>query len=376
VRIATKDSTGRTSRPSGKSLKPGMDVFHNVIMLRESFEFTGKLIGIGITIIALAFPNGALARTSDPVSAMGYAQTNVGRPLVVEALNITNSILASSSSQYKLAKGWARRAESTTISKEIAVFLIAPTSEPFVIQVPFRSCHCLFIQSRAFHKSLGAYAGRLKQMMHIEPAHMLAFMMLHEMGHVQSGDPGAFDDEAPEFNLTETEQKKRERSADEFAARALMAAAKDTKSTVGFLNAMKVQLALANASWNLAAVRLLNNFGASVLCSKPCPNDAGSAGRRVGFFESRGNLHRSASSLAILLGGRGRRAFISRHARRKVRYLLEPGQAAVSDGQSLQARWGAGDGQLVASERTWNHTVAERFAKVPILPAVIGRRKG
>jgi hypothetical protein len=64
-----------------------------------------KLMGVGINIIVLAFPNGALARNSDPVAAMGYAQTNVGRPLVIEALNIANSILASRHLSISLLKG-------------------------------------------------------------------------------------------------------------------------------------------------------------------------------------------------------------------------------------------------------------------------------
>ncbi|RXH38638.1 hypothetical protein XH99_00725 [Bradyrhizobium nanningense] len=210
----------------------------------------------------------------DPVTASGRTETKSGRPLISQAIAIANAILAASS-PYKLREGWTPADKDRPATNELAVYLIAPTSPPFVIQVPFKSCRCVFVQEPAFRKSLSAYSGKPKQMLRIEPSHMLAFMLLHEVGHVENGNPGAYDDRAADLNLTETEQKARERAADAFAARALVAASKDTKSTPGFLDAMNVQLAVTNASWNLAAVRLLDHFGGSSLCAKDLFADRG-----------------------------------------------------------------------------------------------------
>lgn len=211
---------------------------------------------------------------SDPVSASGYVATKNGRPMIAQAITIANAILTASSS-YKLREGWTLANKVDPASSDLAVYVIAPTRPAFVIQVPFKSCRCVFVQEPAFRKSLSAYSGRPRQMLDIEPSHMLAFMLLHEVGHVDSGHPGAFDGGPADLNVTETEQKERERAADAFAARALVAASRDTQSTSGFLDSMNVQLAVTNASWNLAAVRLLDHFGGSALCAKDLFADRG-----------------------------------------------------------------------------------------------------
>jgi hypothetical protein len=229
---------------------------------------------LGTCILFLFFPRTGYAKSLDPVTASGYTETKKGRPLITQAIGIANAILAASSS-YKLREGWTPADKDKPATNELAVYLIARTLPPFVIQVPFKSCRCVFVQQPAFRKSLSAYSGKPKQMLRVEPSHMLAFMLLHEVGHVDNGDPGAFDGGSADLNVTETEQKERERVADGFAARALVAASNYTKSTSGFLDSMNVQLAVTNASWNLAAVRLLDRFGGSTLCAKDLFADRG-----------------------------------------------------------------------------------------------------
>lgn len=228
---------------------------------------TAKRVTLFVCIWLLVLPGAGDTKAPDPVTASGHTETKNGRPLITQAIRIANAILAASSS-YKLREGWMPADKDKPATNELAVYLIAPTSPPFVIQVPFKSCRCVFVQEPAFRKSLSAYSGKPRQMLRIEPAHMLAFMLLHEVGHVDNGNPGAYDDGSADLNMTETELKERERAADAFAARALVAAPKDTKSTSGFLGAINVQLAVTNASWNLAAVRLLDHFGGSPLCPK------------------------------------------------------------------------------------------------------------
>jgi hypothetical protein len=211
----------------------------------------------------------------DPVAASGYEHSKQGEEVLRKALKTANAILALSS-EFALT-GRSDQAPAKTGTKSfLSVYSVKPTKPPFVIQVPFRSCNCIFFQDEEFRKSLTGYSTRLKQMLEIEPSDMLSFMILHEVGHVANGDLGQFDKEGPDYNVTDTEQKQRERRADEFAVKAILKA-KDDKKSLAFLDAMSVELAITKASWNLAALRVLGSFGGSVLCSRSLFQDRGSS---------------------------------------------------------------------------------------------------
>jgi hypothetical protein len=116
-----------------------------------------------------------------------------------------------------------------------------------------------------------------QQMKAVDPANVLAFMLLHEVGHIIHGDPGQFEDAetTAASNTVQTEQKERESKADRFAIEQVAAAADDRNSVDGWLAAMRMELALSDLSWNMAALRFLDHFGATSLCSSAVFSDAG-----------------------------------------------------------------------------------------------------
>lgn len=217
------------------------------------------------TLLVLLLP--ASGATPNPVETSGYTETTSGRALLKSAIESANSILVSSSA-YRLIASWEAVPSELDQSKAIRVYLVEPTSPNFMVQVPYSSCNCILLQKDAYREYLARYSTKLQQMMKIDERHLLAFILLHEVGHVERSDPGQYDGDPSDYNYDDTEQKRIERAADEFAATALVAAAQAKNQVLGFINSMNVQLAITNASWNLMALRLLEGFGGTQLCAK------------------------------------------------------------------------------------------------------------
>jgi hypothetical protein len=135
--------------------------------------------------------------------------------------------------------------------------------------VPY-DCNCVFVQPEIFEKRLSSYSNASPAMLRVDKGEALAFMLLHEVGHLAHGDPGKYQDRAKthNYNFDLTDQKEIESSADRFAAESLIAASADKAHFATWMASMKIEMTLANISWNLSVIRHLDNFGASILCSK------------------------------------------------------------------------------------------------------------
>ncbi|PZA10773.1 hypothetical protein DNX69_15610 [Rhodopseudomonas palustris] len=214
------------------------------------------------------------AQSSDPVEVSGYRHSVEGRSLLESASTAANAVLSASSS-FRLQQSWEVEGNGASTPSAIKLFLIAVTPQPFVIQVRFRSCRCIFVQAEAFRTKVSRYAQDSEMTSKIDASHLLAFMLLHEVGHQQEGHPGYMDRESPDLNFDDNEVKARERAADEFAAKALIAAGKDRTRIDAFLSAMEIELALSKVSFNLAGIRVIGSFGGSTLCAKDLFADRG-----------------------------------------------------------------------------------------------------
>ena len=218
-----------------------------------------------LTFLWLASPARA-DPAPNPVLASGYHESSEDRPLVAAAINKANSVLRASG-QRELVPSWIAPATHDAAAA-IQVYLVAPSQDNFTIECPFRSCGCIFLQTKAFKEGLNRYSTKLPSMIEIDPEDMLGFMFLHEVGHIVHNDLGSFDKEGPDYNFDETSQKVKETAADRFAAEMIKSAGDQTHNTEAFLASFRMQLALTNASWNLSALRLLDGFGGTALCSK------------------------------------------------------------------------------------------------------------
>jgi hypothetical protein len=226
-----------------------------------------------VLLVYLMLSAGSYAATPDPidpVKLMGFKETTRNRPLIERAAILANDILGSRSG-FRLFGSWQSNPSNVDQSKAIRVHLVSPTQngEDFGIMVPY-NCGCVFVQPDIFEKSIARYSNASPQMLKVDDGQTLAFMLLHEIGHIEHGDPGRYEDKqkAHTYNFDQTDQKEIESSADKFAAESLVAAVDDKAHFSGWMASMNVQLALTNISWNLSVIRNLDNFGASVLCSK------------------------------------------------------------------------------------------------------------
>lgn len=214
---------------------------------------------------ALLLP-AAAAKDPDPVTAAEYKEATTDRDFARKTIDLTNSILGAAS-KYKLTPSWERSRFGPDGKSLVKVYLIRPTKPPFVLQVPFKSCNCIFLQVGAYRNNIFSYSEKFPQMSKLDERYILAFMLLHEIGHINQNDAGHIDQAKGDFNYDDNELKQRELAADRFAAQTLMKSANDKESTSGFLNSMYVQMDISKASFNLQAVRSLENFGGTALCS-------------------------------------------------------------------------------------------------------------
>jgi hypothetical protein len=233
-----------------------------------------------LIVACLTFTSESLAVTSDaadPVSIMGFETTSRGRSLVERAAALTNDILGQRS-RFRLVVSWQRDPGNIDLSSLIRLYAVSPSQKhgDFNIMVPY-DCNCIFVQPKIFRERLTKYFNASPQMLKFDERYALTFMLLHEVGHIEHGDPGKYEDKqkAHTYNFDKTDQKEIESSADDFAADMLIAAAEDKKNFIGWAASLNTQMSLTKISWNLSVIRHLNNFGASVLCSKIVFSDDG-----------------------------------------------------------------------------------------------------
>ena len=102
--------------------------------------------------------------------------------------------------------------------------------------------------------------------MTLNAPHVLAYMLLHEVGHIEQGNAaGDFSNGAwSQLNIDPSLAKVSEEKADEFAAHLIRDVASRTDGSAS-LTAAWISLSLSSLSWNMQAHRTLDEFGATAL---------------------------------------------------------------------------------------------------------------
>jgi hypothetical protein len=208
----------------------------------------------------------------NPVSEMGLLETTNGRELADRTVTLANSLLGPDA-KITLRTSWT--AENPGARQVATVYLVNTAGAPalYMVVVP-SDCGCIFIQPQRYAAWVTQYSTTLSSMLPISSENVLVFMLLHEIGHIVNRDRGEFVEPAGE-NSSGLSTKEREERADSFAVLHLMAAAKRTKDTDAWLNAMHVEMDLANLSWNIQALRQNEYFGSTVLGTPAAFADAG-----------------------------------------------------------------------------------------------------
>ena len=226
-----------------------------------------------VSLLLMAAIGCAPDRTLDnPVSAMGLLETTNGRQLADAAVRLTNSLRGPDATVI-LRTSW--NADKPNGGHQVAtVYLVNAAGAPplYMVVVP-SDCGCVFIQPQRYAAWVEQHSTALSQMLEVSPENVLAFMLLHEVGHIANGDRGEFNEDAN--GNSSSSSKEREERADAFAVDALAAAVKRTKDSSAWLNAENMEMDLANLSWNVQALRQSEYFGSTVLGTPAAFADAG-----------------------------------------------------------------------------------------------------
>jgi hypothetical protein len=204
---------------------------------------------------------------------MGLLETTNGRELAEKGVKLANSLLGPEA-KMALRTSWTE--EKPGERHQVAtVYLVNAAGAPplYMVVVP-SDCSCIFVQPQRYSAWVVQHSTALNSMLPVSPENVLAFMLLHEMGHISNGDRGEFVESRSE-NGSELSAKEREERADSFAVAQLMAAAKRAKDTDVWLNAMRVEMDLASLSWNAQVLRQHDYFGSIVLATPEAFADAG-----------------------------------------------------------------------------------------------------
>jgi hypothetical protein len=200
------------------------------------------------------------------IEAYGLSESAVDHPTVEPAIRMANLVLGPSSAA-TFAPGWK------TPSSASAVRVVAAAPEGLgetEVMTSYHQCNCVIVQVGRMSAWLSQQTGTGEALLAIDIRNLIAYMLLHEMGHVKLGDvvgdeiSSGETSQAERFNLNPTTQKEHEVAADLYAAKAI-AAAEQEKGTDRGVAAARIDVTLAQLAWNLAEHRLIDNFGGTAL---------------------------------------------------------------------------------------------------------------
>jgi hypothetical protein len=210
------------------------------------------------------------------IESYGLAESPVDHPAVQEAVKTANLVLGADPA--KFAPGW----NSDVATKAIRVF--AATTKGLgksEVMTSFRQCRCVVVQVGRVQDWLKQETGSSSALLSIDMKNLLAYMLLHEMGHITHGDVAGAEDAVQstatsisKFNLESTAQKAREVEADRFAAHTIADGEREKGSDRG-VAATELATTLAELSWNLGVHRSLDSFGGTALHEPELFYDAG-----------------------------------------------------------------------------------------------------
>ena len=216
---------------------------------------------------------GSSSSQSREPSAFGLTEAATERATASAAIKLANSVLGSGAAIH-LAEGW--RGAGTGVP----VYTITGDglAKREVIGT-YQECECVLMTVAGLRSWLASATGSGAGRLDIDESALIAYMLLHEAGHVAQGrTPCGMigtppDSVAAGSNLTPTEQKACEMKADTFAATAIRAAL--ARKGPGMLSAGNVAIALSQLSWNLQAHRMLDSFGANAVRDPTLFRDVG-----------------------------------------------------------------------------------------------------
>lgn len=218
-----------------------------------------------LALCSLPEQTGAASAESDPVATRGLRHTRTDRSTVEQAVNVANRLLATPG--YRIDTSWAPSSAGASDVTSIPLFSIEtkPDAPSTPAAVP-KHCSCIFVDPRALRawlKTSSSSSGKLA----LDPAHTLAFMLLHEVGHINQRTSGMVYENGSlsQLNVAPSVAKNHEDNADDFAASLVRETSLRRPVSDASISATRVASELVNLAWNLQAYRLLDKFGSTMI---------------------------------------------------------------------------------------------------------------
>ncbi len=225
------------------------------------------MIGIGLLVLAVSgwFQTATATESGDVMARYQFADTQIHRNLALDAVDLVNSVLGETSSNL-ISPHW--HADEV---KPVRLYWVGSrnlTKDRNDMMFVVTDCSCIVVQPLVFMRWLSSYSGDAEddKLLALSAPHVLAYFLLHEIGHIVNGDAGrALSGARTMYNLDPTVSKQQESAADHFAANALKAAAGDTSAFKRSMAALWVGTELQKLSFNLTGIRLIDEFGGTAL---------------------------------------------------------------------------------------------------------------
>jgi hypothetical protein len=219
-----------------------------------------------LTAVVLLAASGCRNTVEHPsvpgIEAYGLVESPVDHPRLPTSINMAETILGTGAS-VKLVAGWKPAQNS-----DIRVFAVAPEGfSDRELMSSYAECRCVDAKVGGVVPWLEKSMGNGNTLLDVDVANLVAYMLLHETGHIVHGDSldnrkdsSGISSKRSSLNLEPTAEKDREIAADRFAADAIRTATTE-KGTDRAIAASKVALTLSEFSFNFVEHRLLDNFG-------------------------------------------------------------------------------------------------------------------
>jgi hypothetical protein len=202
----------------------------------------------------------------DPVSARGLNHYEPGQGLTEEAVGYANQLLLPEN--YQLIPAWKPIAsdDSTSEGNPVQVYSVSSGNDDILVPaaVP-KGCRCIFVNTKSLITWSGKnYSGEGR--LELNAAYLLAFMLLHEVGHIDQ-DTSAVkfaNGKMSQLNIAPSLAKEKEEEADKFAAELVRSRSRNTEVSDASLTANWIAYEISKMSWNMQVYRTIDEFGSSV----------------------------------------------------------------------------------------------------------------
>ena len=201
-----------------------------------------------------------LASAKPGIERFGISESQVHRPLVLSAIQSANAILRIGDRHF--APGLATSQPATAIQ----VYAVRGPLGSREIMTTHTECRCVVVQAGALDAWLAEKAGSGSALLAVEPRLILSYMLLHEAGHI--GDDasilGAESGQSPRILSTAIRPRRKNAKPLPMPSQPMPCDRTAGGRDQG-LAAAEVAMALSQLSWNLAAHRLIDDFGGTAL---------------------------------------------------------------------------------------------------------------